>query len=95
VNQLQSTQTTTSVASIWSQPPVEGPIKPPHLEIPTFSGDLLRWQEFWDTFEGKIHKGKYSPVDKMSYLKSKLTGEALDAISGYQLSNGNYNIRSS
>jgi len=28
----------------------------------------------------------------MSYLKSKLTGEALDAISGYQLSNSNYDV---
>ena len=28
----------------------------------------------------------------MNYLRSRLTGEALDAISGYQLSNDNYNI---
>ena len=28
----------------------------------------------------------------MNYLRSRLTGEALDAISGYQLSNDNYSI---
>ena len=50
------------------------------------------WQEFWDTFEATIQKGRYSSVDKMNYLKSKLTGEVLDAISGYQLSNYNYKV---
>jgi len=33
VNQWQSTQKTTSVASIWSQPPVEGPISHPTLRF--------------------------------------------------------------
>jgi len=28
----------------------------------------------------------------MNYLKTKLTGEALDAIAGYQLSNDNYKL---
>ena len=50
------------------------------------------WQEFWDAFEASIDKCRYSPVDKMTYLKSKLIGEALDAISGYQLSHDNYAV---
>ena len=92
INRLQSTQSTTSLAGIWSLPTAEGPIKPPQLEIPMFNGDVLKWQEFWDVFEATIDKGKYSSVDKMNYLKSKLTNEALDAISGYQLSNSNYKV---
>jgi len=28
----------------------------------------------------------------MNYLKTKLTGEALDSIAGYQLSNDNYKL---
>ena len=52
----------------------------------------MKWQEFWDTFEVTIDKGKYSSIDKMNYLKYKLTGEALDAILGYQLSNTNYKV---
>ena len=92
INRLQSTQSTTSLAGIWSLPTAEGPIKPPQLEIPMFNGDVLKWQEFWDAFEATIDKGKYSSVDKMNYLKSKLTNEALDAISGYQLSNSNYKV---
>ena len=54
--------------------------------------NILKWQEFWDVFEASIDKGRYSSVDKMTYLKSKLTSEALDAISGYQLSNANYAV---
>ena len=82
-NRLQSTQSITSLAGIWSPPTPEGPIKPPQLEIPMFNGDVLKWQEFWDAFEATIDKGKYSSVDKTNYLKSKLTNEALDAISGH------------
>ena len=90
INHLQSTQSATSLAGIWSQHTTEGSIKPPQLDIPVFNGNVLKWQEFWDAFEATIDKGKYSSVDKMNYLKSKLTKEALDAISGYQLSNSNY-----
>ena len=71
INRLQSTQSTTSLAGIWSPPTAEGPIKPPQLEIPMFNGDVLKWQEFWDAFEATIDKGKYSSVDKMNYLNSK------------------------
>ena len=91
VDNLQASQPTTNVARIWS-PAVQGSIKPPQLEIATFSGDVLRWQEFWDTFEAAVHNANYSPVDKLNYLKSKLAGEALEAVSGYQLSNSNYDV---
>ena len=83
--------TSSGIASIWS-PSAQGPIKPPQLEIRLFDGDVLKWQEFWDQFEAAIHKAKYPSIDKMNYLKSRLTGEALDAISGYQLSNNNYDV---
>jgi len=80
-----------TLVSIWSHPPAETPIKPPQLNIP-YDGDILRWQEFWDTFEAMTHKGKYLAIVKMNYLKSTLSGEALDAISGYQLSNTKYQV---
>ena len=54
---------------------IYGPIKPPQLEITPFSGDVLKWKEFWDTFEASIDKAKYVPIDKLNYLKSKLNGE--------------------
>ena len=37
-----------------------------------------------------VDKADYAPVDKFNYLKSKL--KALEAISGYQLSNDNYQV---
>ena len=86
VRQIHTQQTTsTSLQSF-------GPLKPPQLEIAPFNGDILKWQEFWDAFEASVHQASYAPVDKLNYLKSKLQGEALAAISGYQLSNENYAV---
>jgi len=79
------------IASIWSQP-AQGPIRPPQLEMTPFDGDVLKWQEFWDQFEASIHNASYPPIDKFNYLRSKLKGEAMSAISGYQLSNSNYTV---
>ena len=44
-----------------------GPIKPPQLEITPFSGDVLKWKEFWDAFETSIDKTRYAPIDKLPY----------------------------
>ena len=87
----QLNPTSSEIASIWS-PSIQGPIKLPHLEMALFDGNVLRWREFWDQFEAAIHNAKFSSIDKMNYLRSRLTGEALDAISGYQLSNDNYTV---
>ena len=81
----------TGISRIWSQPSI-ATIKPPKLDIAPFRGEVLKWQEFWDAFEASVDKAAYAPVDKFNYLKSKLKGEALEAISGYQLSNDNYQV---
>ena len=91
-SQSQSAASGVDIASIWSQPNLQGSIKPPQLEITPFDGDVLKWQEFWDQFEASIHKANYSSIDKLNYLKSRLKGEALSAISGYQLSDNNYSV---
>ena len=78
VRQVQ-TQPTPGIANIWSPQDI-GPLKLPQLDIAPFSGDILKWQEFWDAFEASVHQAKYAPVDKLNYLKSKLKGEALEAI---------------
>ena len=90
VNHLQSTQSSTSLSGIWSPPTAEGPIKSLHLEITPYGGDVLKWQEFWDMFDADIHMAGYAAVDKLNYLRSKLTGEALESVAGYQLSNEKY-----
>ena len=92
VEQLQMASRSTRTGglhSIWS-PPTPSPMKPLHLEITPFTGDVLKWQEFWDMFDAAKYKADYADVDKLNYLKSKLTGEALEAVAGYQLTNENY-----
>ena len=59
---LDSTSHSPDVANIWSQPSL-GPMKLPRLDIRSFSGDVLRWQEFWDVFDASVHQAKYAPVD--------------------------------
>ena len=53
----------------------------------------LKWCEFWDSFSASVHKNtSISDIEKLSYLMSKLTGEARQAVSGILLSNGNYSL---
>ena len=37
-----------------------GLLKPPQLEIAPFSGDILKWQVFWDAFEASEHQASYA-----------------------------------
>lgn len=44
-------------------------------------------------YEAAVHSDeRYANIDKFNSLKSKLTGDALEAIAGYQLSNENYPV---
>ena len=68
-------------------------VKLPKLDMISFSGDKLRWTEFWDAFENAVHNNKkLSNIEKFNYLKSKLSGEAYRAILGLTLSKENYEI---
>ena len=54
VASIQSSHTsrpTEGLSSIWTPPLPVGSIKPPHLDMPTFDGDFLKWKEFWDMFK--------------------------------------------
>ena len=68
-------------------------VRLPISEIPSFSGDKLKWTEFWDTFEASVHKNtSISDIEKLNYLLSKLSGEAKHSVSGILLSNENYSV---
>ena len=68
-------------------------VKLPKLEIVVFSGDKLKWTEFWDAFENAVHNNaRLSNIEKFNYLRSKLNGEAKRAIQGLTLSKENYVI---
>ena len=70
-----------------------GAIKLPQLDIPSFNGDRMKWNEFWDTFETSINlNDSLFDIEKLKYLNSKLTGEAKQAVSGIFLSKENYKV---
>ena len=63
------------------------------IDIVSYSGDRLRWNKFWESFECTEHKNTdLSNIEKISYLRSKLSGEATRAVSGLTLANDNYDI---
>ena len=68
-------------------------VKLPELEFPVFDGDKMKWREFLDFFKVAVDQNKWlSEIERFCYQKSKLTGEASQAISGLSMSNENYRI---
>ena len=62
----------------------------PKLSLPTFSGDLLTWQTFWDSFYAAIDANpNLSGIQKFNYLKAQLQRDAARAVSGLPLSDLN------
>ncbi|VDI24794.1 Hypothetical predicted protein [Mytilus galloprovincialis] len=63
----------------------------PKLTLPTFSGDILEWQYFWESFENTIHSNHtLTDVQKFTYLQSLLDADAMNVINGLNLSSANY-----
>ncbi|XP_055605572.1 uncharacterized protein LOC129753751 [Uranotaenia lowii] len=68
-------------------------IKLPELKLPTFSGRLQDWITFRDTFSSMIHNNhNLSDIDKFTYLRTSLTGDALAEIGSIELTSANYSI---
>ncbi|KAK8773557.1 hypothetical protein V5799_011910 [Amblyomma americanum] len=66
-------------------------IKLPKLELTKFDGKRKYWQPFWEQFEVAVHKNtELSNIDRLNYLKTLLTGEAVTAIAGLQASGDCY-----
>ncbi|KRZ47770.1 hypothetical protein T02_7890, partial [Trichinella nativa] len=59
----------------------------PKWELPKFDGDVLQFDTFWEQFEDQIHR---QPEFKFTYLRSCLTGNALNAIDGLTVTAANY-----
>ena len=65
--------------------------KLPKLNLPSFGGNMLDWQPFWDSFSAAVHDNlSLNDVQKFNYLKSQLYGEASQCIAGLQITNTNY-----
>ncbi|GFY45804.1 integrase catalytic domain-containing protein [Trichonephila inaurata madagascariensis] len=69
----------------------ENSVKLPRIHINTFNGESSEWLDFYNSFEIAIHKNDtLSKIEKFTYLKSYLRGAASTAISGFALTNENY-----
>jgi len=64
----------------------------PKVTLPSFSGDVLDWQEFFETFSITVDNRSITDVEKMQYLKLCLKGEASRILIGLPLTNKNYSI---
>ena len=66
-------------------------VKLSKIEIKKFSGDPVAWQEFKEIFEATIDKKTdLSDIEKFSYLRGHVTGDAERCIEGIPLTNKNY-----
>ena len=58
--------------------------KLPKLTVKKFNGDPKMWPEFWDFYKNSIYENeRLSGIDKFSYLKGLLDGDAKDEIAGF------------
>lgn len=73
-------------------PSIHHTIRLPRLELPKFDGNLQDWVSFRDLFINAVHNSSLSNVDKLTQLKTLLTGEAARQIRSLVLSDANYDI---
>ncbi|XP_055613234.1 uncharacterized protein LOC129759737 [Uranotaenia lowii] len=68
-------------------------VKLPEIRLPTFNGDINFWVTFRDSFHSLIHSSdQLTAMDKFFYLRSALTGEALQEVSSVEMTAANYDV---
>ena len=90
-NRLNPTAVARTTSHATSPPPTTDyhesrVIRLPKLELPQFCNNPFTWQSFWDCFKASIHTNdNLTGVQKLSYLRSQLQGEASRVIAGFPL----------
>ena len=80
-----------SVADNYGQRERRNKVRLPKLEMKKFGGDPVAWPEFYETFKVSVHENyELSDVERFSYLKTYVFGEAASCIQGLPLTSGNY-----
>ena len=63
----------------------------PKLNMPFYAGDPLLWQSFWDCFDAAINSNPtLTGVQKLTYLRAQLQGDAAGVIAGFPLTDAYY-----
>ena len=92
--QFQHTQTTENLflPRQAQQQPVTSSINLPKTQLKSFSGDPLRWHEWFSFFKATIHDNiTLTDAQRMTYLQNALTDRAKDSIIGYSYNGEFYN----
>ena len=67
--------------------------KLPKLTLPSFNGEYTQWVSFWDQFTTLVDsKRDMTNVEKLSYLKLSLKGDAAQIVSSLLVTDANYDI---
>ena len=67
-------------------------VKLPKLVLPTFGGEPLDWEPFWQQFNSTVGSQTIPAVQKLAYLRSCLKDAALRAVEGYGITEANYQL---
>ncbi|XP_064087333.1 uncharacterized protein LOC135201986 [Macrobrachium nipponense] len=66
-------------------------VRLPEVKINSFDGRVEEWQTWWDSFRSLVHDRKdMDKVLKMTQLRSCLKGKALLVVSGFQVTDQDY-----
>ncbi|XP_076385698.1 uncharacterized protein LOC143264088 [Megachile rotundata] len=66
-------------------------IKLPEMRLPTFDGSIENWTSYFDSFTSMIDQNPdLTPVQKLQYLRSTLTGRAAASIQCLSTTDANY-----
>uniref|UniRef100_A0A915EBB4 Peptidase aspartic putative domain-containing protein n=1 Tax=Ditylenchus dipsaci TaxID=166011 RepID=A0A915EBB4_9BILA len=76
--------------SIPANPEYSATVTLPKLELMKFGGNPVEWEPFWDQFSAAVDSKNLPPVQKLAYLNSCLTDNALAKVRGYAVVERNY-----
>ncbi|CAK9809288.1 hypothetical protein ANTQUA_LOCUS5973 [Anthophora quadrimaculata] len=66
-------------------------IKLPEMRLPTFDGKIEDWASYFESFSSIIHQNAdLTPLQKLQYLRSTLTGKAAACIGLLSMTDSNY-----
>lgn len=68
----------------------EREMRPKEIDLEPFDGDIRLYRTFKVMFERSVENSKWDPIQLFSYLKSKLRGDAADAIEGFEVTSESY-----
>lgn len=67
--------------------------KLPEMSLLSFSGDIMKWSEFIETFDSLVHSNtSLSNIAKFQYLKHSLKDAAANAIESLDFNDANYTV---